>query len=234
MRCEINLLKAIILVFSFFYPRSGKKCSGLFRVCNNNSGTLLAAQEHRPCLSSTWELLPQQWQCEGNRAAAEPPALCAEGQFLHTVTGLHIKTCLERRREKCSGQATNNAKSQAFIINNCLLSDTLTLLSADVTIKGSAWAKTEGRWGQETWKRWLARTRVPPDSDEGCFDTGDSRNRQYLQEELQGGGRHFWILNLLKLDQIFCSRYWGRTATGNTEGDRNDLSCGRTATGKDE
>lgn len=43
----------------------------------------------------------------------------------------------------------NNANSKAFIINNCLLSDTLTLLSADVTIKGSPWAKTEGRWGQD-------------------------------------------------------------------------------------
>lgn len=26
--------------------------------------------------------------------------------------------------------------------------------------------------GQETWKRWVARTRVPSDSDECCFVTG--------------------------------------------------------------
>lgn len=43
----------------------------------------------------------------------------------------------------------NNANSEAFIINNCLLNDTLTLLPADVTIKGCPWAKTEGRWGQD-------------------------------------------------------------------------------------
>lgn len=36
----------------------------------------------------------------------------------------------------------NNAKGKVSIINNCLLSDILTLLSADVNIKGSLWAKT--------------------------------------------------------------------------------------------
>lgn len=74
MSCEISLLKAIILVFFlslFFYFSSGQKkgfwvyntqvrfCVTLFRVYNNDSGTLLAAQGHRPWLSSTWELLPQ-------------------------------------------------------------------------------------------------------------------------------------------------------------------------------
>lgn len=47
----------------------------------------------------------------------------------------------------------NNANTEAFIINNCLLSDTLTLLPADVIIKGSPWAKTEGRWGQDMARR---------------------------------------------------------------------------------
>lgn len=43
----------------------------------------------------------------------------------------------------------------------------------------------------------------PPDSDEGWFDTGDSKNRHSICRRNCNGGRNYWILNLLKLDQIF-------------------------------
>lgn len=190
MSCEISLLKAIILVFflSFFFPQVRKKGSGLFRVYND-SGTLLAAQGHRPWLSSTWELLPQQWQCEDNRAAAEPPSPLhrLRGNFLHTVIGLHIKTCLERRREKGSGQAMNNANGEAFIINNCLLSDTLTLLSADVNTKGSLWAITEGRWGQDTARR-LGRDGWPgPESPQIVMKVGLTQGTVETDRASAGG-----------------------------------------------
>lgn len=56
---------------------------------------------------------------------------------------------------------------------------------------------------QETWKRWLTRTKVPPDSGEDWFDIGVSRNRQSICRRNCSGGRNDWILNLLKLDQIF-------------------------------
>lgn len=96
----------------------------------------------------------------------------------------------------------NNANSEAFIINNCLFSGSLTLLSADVTIKGSPWAKTEGRCGQSL-EEMAGQDWSPPISDEGWFDTGDSRNRQSICRRNCDGGRNCWILNLVKLDQTF-------------------------------
>lgn len=39
----------------------------------------------------------------------------------------------------------------------------------------------------------------PPDSDEGWFDTRDSKNRQSICRRNSNGGRNYWILNLLKL-----------------------------------
>lgn len=83
----------------------------------------------------------------------------------------------------------NNANGKAFITNNCLLSDTLALPSADVNIKGSPWANTRQMrvgHGQEAWKRHLAMTRVPSDSDEGCFVTAES-GRASAGETAMGG-----------------------------------------------
>lgn len=84
----------------------------------------------------------------------------------------------------------NNANGEAFIINNCLLSDTLTLLSADVNTKGSLWAVTEGRWGQDTARR-LGRDGWPgPESPQIVMKVGLTQGTvetEHLQEELQWG-----------------------------------------------
>lgn len=73
--------------------------------------------------------------------------------LLHAVIGLPIKTCLERRREKGPGRLWTMLKKKPFVINSCLLSDTLALPSADGRIKGSPWANMEGRWGQDMARR---------------------------------------------------------------------------------
>lgn len=55
------------------------------------------------------------------------------------------------------------------------------------------------RLGRDGWPG----LKSPPGSGEDWFDTGDSRNRQSICRRNCNGGRNDWILNLLKLDQIF-------------------------------
>lgn len=96
----------------------------------------------------------------------------------------------------------SNANSEAFIINKCLLSGSLTpclqmgLLRA---VPGPKLKADVGRTRPGDLEEMAGQDWSPPDSDGGWFDTGDSRNRQSICRRTAVGEEIFWILNSFSL-----------------------------------
>lgn len=109
--------------------------------------------------------------------------MLTEGQFSAHRNWITHQNLLREAKKKSSGQAMSNANSEAFIINKCLLSDSLTpclqmgLLRA---VPGPKLKADVGRTQPGDLEEMAGQDWSPPDSDGGWFDTGDSRNRQSI------------------------------------------------------